>query len=137
MRGPHLKAAIEFGHVVFSEKAIGPFQGADPMQPQLLRQPPLPGAKATFTAPAQRSTGDGKSTETLSIAGETCHTVKPRIITRTTRIRVHHLTHMMRAEAIEFVRELEQAANTTVLQNEYLRLNAQPGHHSLMLSCWS
>ena len=85
----------------------------------------------------QRSTGDGKSTETLSIGGETCHTVKPRIITRTTRVRVHHLTHMMRAEAIEFVRELEQAANTTVLQNEYLRLNAQPGHHSLMLNCWS
>src|SRR5258708_30285853 len=52
LRRPHLKAAIELGDVVFAEKSIGPFHSAYPMQPQLLRQPPLPGAKVTFTAPA-------------------------------------------------------------------------------------
>src|SRR5439155_8747326 len=52
LRRPHLKATIELGDVVFSEKSIGLFQSADPMQPQLLWQPPLPGAKVTFTAPA-------------------------------------------------------------------------------------
>jgi hypothetical protein len=38
------------------------------------------------------------------------------------------------APVVDFI---TRAASTTVLQNEYLRLNAQPGHHSLMLSCWS
>src|SRR3981081_1409950 len=52
LRRSHLKAAIELGDIVFSEKGIGPFHSADPMQPQLLRQPPLPGAKVTFTAPS-------------------------------------------------------------------------------------
>src|SRR5439155_17304070 len=51
LRRPHLKAAIELGDVVFSEKSIGPFQSADPMQPQFLRQPPLPGAKVTSLRP--------------------------------------------------------------------------------------
>ena len=37
LRRSHLKAAIELGDVVFSEKGIGPFQSADPMQSQLLR----------------------------------------------------------------------------------------------------
>ena len=37
------KAPIELGDVVFVEKRVGPFQGSDPAQAQLLGEPSLPG----------------------------------------------------------------------------------------------
>jgi hypothetical protein len=48
-----LKAAIELGEIAFAEKAIRFFQRGASGQPQLLRQPPLPGAEVALRAPAR------------------------------------------------------------------------------------
>jgi hypothetical protein len=42
------KAAVELGDVMLPEKLVGPFQGADPAQLQLLRKPSLPGGEVAF-----------------------------------------------------------------------------------------
>src|SRR6516162_10400886 len=39
---------IELGDVAFSQKTVGRLDRRDPRQPQLLRQPPLPGPKAAL-----------------------------------------------------------------------------------------
>ncbi len=44
------EAAVELGDVVLPEKLVGLFQGADSAQPQLLRQPSLPGGEAALRA---------------------------------------------------------------------------------------
>ena len=50
LRCCHLKAAIELGDIVPSQKRIRRVQGRDPGQPQFLRQPSLPSAEVAFTA---------------------------------------------------------------------------------------
>src|SRR3974390_2858731 len=58
LRRPHLKALIELGDVVLPQKAIGLFHRGDPTQPQLLRQPSLPGPEVALrTAPRLRRIG--------------------------------------------------------------------------------
>src|SRR5271166_1409474 len=46
----HLKAAVELAHVFLPQKPVGLVHGRDPVQPQLLRQPSLPGAEAALAA---------------------------------------------------------------------------------------
>ena len=46
----HLEAPVELGDVVLAQKRVGRLQGGDPVQPQLLRQPSLPGAEAALAA---------------------------------------------------------------------------------------
>src|SRR5271170_5475675 len=50
LRRRHLEAAVEFGHVVLAQKAVGFRKGADPVQPEFLRQPSLPGSEVAFRA---------------------------------------------------------------------------------------
>ena len=50
LRRRHLEAAVELGHVVLAQKAVGFRKGADPVQPELLRQPSLPGPEVAFRA---------------------------------------------------------------------------------------
>ena len=50
LRRPHLKTAVELGHVVFPQKRIRRFQRRDPGQPQFLRQTSLPGPEVALTA---------------------------------------------------------------------------------------
>src|SRR3974390_1546950 len=58
LRRPHLKALIELGDVVLAQKAIGLLHRGDPAQPQLLRQPSLPGPEVALrTAPRLRRIG--------------------------------------------------------------------------------
>src|SRR5487761_330823 len=47
------KTPVELRDVLFAQKTIGVFHRADPPQAQLLRQPPLPGAKVPLTAAAR------------------------------------------------------------------------------------
>jgi hypothetical protein len=47
------EAAIELSDVMLAQKGIRRLHRPDPMQPQFLRQPALPGAKAAF-APSPR-----------------------------------------------------------------------------------
>src|ERR1700758_1157975 len=47
---PHVKTAVELGHVLLQQKGIGRSQCRDPSQRQFLRQPALPGAEVAFTA---------------------------------------------------------------------------------------
>jgi hypothetical protein len=44
----NLEAAIELGDVVVAQKAVAAFDRGDAMQPQLLRQAPLPGPEVAF-----------------------------------------------------------------------------------------
>src|SRR5208283_5915192 len=58
LRRRHLKAIIELADVVLPQKPVGLVHGRDRMQPQLLRQPSLPGAKAALaTSPRLRRVG--------------------------------------------------------------------------------
>src|SRR5258708_7820686 len=50
LRCRNREAAVEFGDVVLGKKRIGPFQGPDPAQSQLLWQPSLPGGEVAFRA---------------------------------------------------------------------------------------
>jgi hypothetical protein len=43
----------ELGDVALAQKAVGLLRGGDAAQPQLLRQPPLPGAEVTLAASAR------------------------------------------------------------------------------------
>ena len=44
------KRRVELGHVVLAQKAVGFRKGADPVPPELLRQPSLPGPEVAFQA---------------------------------------------------------------------------------------
>src|SRR6516164_1390033 len=46
----HLKAAVELADILLPQKSVGLVQGRDPLQPQFLRQPALPGAEAALAA---------------------------------------------------------------------------------------
>src|SRR5512138_2884289 len=48
LRRRHLKARLELGDVLLTQKAIGRLQTADSPQPQLLGQAALPGAEVAF-----------------------------------------------------------------------------------------
>jgi hypothetical protein len=53
LRRHRLKAVVELGNVVGAQKRAGGFQSVDFMQPQFLRQTPLPGSEVTFAATAR------------------------------------------------------------------------------------
>src|SRR5437660_12157934 len=76
LRRPYLKTAVELGHVVLPQNRIRGFQRRDPLQPQFLRQPSLPGAEVAFTAsPRLRRVGGNhlnvQSTQGSSHLGQT------------------------------------------------------------------
>ena len=50
LRRRHLKAPVELGYVALAQKLIRLLHRSTSSQPQLLRQPPLPGAEAAFAA---------------------------------------------------------------------------------------
>jgi len=50
---PRRKISGELGDVALALKAVGLLRGGDAAQPQLLRQPPLPGAEVTLAASAR------------------------------------------------------------------------------------
>src|SRR5712671_5872781 len=52
LRRPHLEAAVELGHVALLQKYIRRLPCRDSRQPQLLRQPALPGAETALAAPS-------------------------------------------------------------------------------------
>src|ERR1700727_816720 len=52
LRRHGLKTAVELGDVGFAQKPVGGFERADFMQPELLRQAPLPGSEVAFAATA-------------------------------------------------------------------------------------
>src|SRR5216683_2632275 len=52
LRGRHRKLAVQLGNVALPQEAICFLHGGDPPQPQLLRQPSLPGTEVPLAAPA-------------------------------------------------------------------------------------
>src|SRR3974377_262811 len=64
LAGRHLEALIERGHVVLTQKAVGLVHGGDAAQPQLLRQPSLPGPEVALRTPPRlrRISGDQLNT---------------------------------------------------------------------------
>jgi hypothetical protein len=51
LSGRDLKTAIELSDVFFPQKPVRRLQRSELAQPQLLRQPPLPGREVAFAAP--------------------------------------------------------------------------------------
>src|SRR5580704_3588138 len=53
LQGRHPKPSIELRHILFPQKLVRPLRRDDSPQPQLLRQPPLPGSESAFRPPAR------------------------------------------------------------------------------------
>src|SRR5271157_3424985 len=53
----HLKAAVELADILLPQKLIRRLQPGDPVQPQLRRQPSLPGSEAALARSEERRVG--------------------------------------------------------------------------------